>query len=71
MKVRELIALLEGQDPEIDVLRPGYDGGLELVSEVRKIRYVKNLYKRCYGISPHAEVRPRRRKNFLKGVLFN
>ena len=42
MKVKELIDLLSRIDPDLDVYRPGYEGGYEDVNNIRFEDMVRN-----------------------------
>ena len=54
MTVQELITLLSRLDPKLRVLRPGYEGGLADIYELRELSVRLNVNKGWYR-GPHEE----------------
>jgi hypothetical protein len=52
MKIKDLIEELSTLDPELPVLRPGYEGGFAEVLRVLHTRLVSNYHKEWY-YGPH------------------
>jgi hypothetical protein len=48
MKVKQLIEELEKHDPEMIVVRRGYEGGLEEVSATNKTKIKLNVFDEWY-----------------------
>lgn len=55
MRVRDLIERLQGLDPDLMVVRPGYEGGYKDVSEIKVTELVLNYNNSPY-YGPHEEV---------------
>ena len=55
MKVKELVEKLQGFDPELMVVRPGYEGGVTEVQEVIEVMLAFNVNQELY-YGEHDEV---------------
>jgi hypothetical protein len=45
MKVKELIALLEKEDPELQVVVDGYEGGYDSLKKIQNVCILENQHK--------------------------
>ena len=48
MKVKELIERLQALDPELEVMRDGYEGGIENATEVDVVKVALNVNQAWY-----------------------
>ena len=44
MKVRELIEYLKNENPEMEIMLPGYEGGIEKLHRIKKIKVLWTSY---------------------------
>ena len=58
MKIKELIEKLSNLDPDLDVYRPGYEGGYEDIDSVFVVDIIRNYYSKEeeWWIGPHESV---------------
>jgi hypothetical protein len=53
MKVKELIKKLEKEDQEMDVVIHGYEGGVDDLEEISRIKIKDNVNKNTYLYGDH------------------